>query len=289
MAHIPQAQPAQAAFDRAYQALIDTWPTPAASIHVPTAYGTTHLLVSGRESDPAILLLPGGGATAGVWSAVGGALAHHHRVMAVDPIGQPGWSAPGERPPGDAAALADWLDQVLAGLAIDRTSLAGHSYGAWMALRYGIHAPERVERLVLIDPTDCFIPMRVSYRLHAAPLFLRPSGTRLRRFLDWETRGRLLSPGWLTVAALGADRGRLAIVTPRCPAPDELALVGVPTLVVAAGRSQAHDPGLLLRRAAAALPQAAVATLPGATHHTLPTEDADQLVAAMEPFLVETG
>jgi pimeloyl-ACP methyl ester carboxylesterase len=286
MAAIPQGLTAQASFDQAYRALIDAWPTPCTSMQVPTAYGPTHTLVSGHDSDPTILLLPGGGATAAVWSAAGGVLSRRHRVIAVDPIGQPGWSSPDGRPLPDVAALGDWLDQLLAGLAVERTILAGHSYGAWMALRYALHAPDRVERLVLIDPTDCFIPMRLPYRLRAVPLFARPSGSRLRRFLNWETRGRSVSPEWLNVAALGADLGRLAIVRPRCPAPDQLALLHVPTLVVAAGRSRAHDPDQMLRRAVERLPDASRATLPDATHHTLPTEDADELVAAIEPFLV---
>jgi pimeloyl-ACP methyl ester carboxylesterase len=242
-------------------------------------------LTCGAESDPAILFLPGGGATAAVWSAVAAPLSRRHRVLAVDPIGQPGWSAAGRKPIGNVAALGDWLDQLLGGLAIDELTLAGHSYGAWMALRYAIHAPQRVGRLVLVDPTDCFTPMRLSYRLRAAPLFLRPSGARLRRFLNWETRGRPLSQAWLTVAGLGADLGRPAIITPRCPAPADLARLEMPTLVVAAGRSRAHDPAQLLRRAGERLARSSDATLPGATHHTLPTEDAGQLAATIERFL----
>jgi pimeloyl-ACP methyl ester carboxylesterase len=285
MASIPGGSTAQTAFDRAYQSLIDTWPTPVTSERVPTAFGATHLLICGDESAPAVLLLPGGGATAGVWSAVAAPLARHHRVIAVDPFGQPGWSAAGERPVDDVAALGEWLDQLLKARAIDRPTLVGHSYGAWMALRYSMHAPDRVERLVLVDPTDCFIPMRFAYRVRAAPLFIRPSGPRLRRFLNWETRGRPLSAGWLAVAALGADLGRLAIIAPRCPAASDLADLPVPTLVIAAGRSQAHDPDKMLRLARERLPKASDATLPGATHHTLPIEDADQLVTAIEGFL----
>lgn len=286
MAGTRQGPTARPAFDRAYQALLDAWPTPVESVRVPTDYGATHLLTCGAESDPVILLLPGGGATAAVWSAVAAPLSRRHRVIAVDPVGQPGWSDPGPKPIGDAAALGDWMDQLLAGLAIDRLNLAGHSYGAWIALRYGMHAPHRVEHLVLVDPTDCFTPMGLAYRLRATPLFLRPSDARLRHFLHWETRGRALSEAWLTLAAAGADLGRPAIVAPRCPTPDDLAQLQVPTLVIAAGRSRAHDPARLLDRARARLVHSSNVTLPDATHHTLPTEDADQLAASIERFLV---
>jgi pimeloyl-ACP methyl ester carboxylesterase len=286
MADSHPAQAAWAAFDQAYQVLIDAWPAPVTSHLVPTDYGETHVLMSGDESGPVIALMPGGGATAGAWSAVAGGLSSHYCVIAVDPIGQPGRSTLGERRLGDVAAVNDWLGQLLAALAVDRLTLAGHSYGAWTALRFGMHAPDRVERLVLVDPTDCFSTMRLSYRLRAAPLFVRPSGARLRRFLDWETQGRTLSPAWLNVAALGADLGRLGIVTPRVPRPDDLARLAVPTLVVAAGRSQANDPRQMLRRAAERLTHGSDAVLPLATHHTLPTEDAHELVPVIERFLV---
>jgi pimeloyl-ACP methyl ester carboxylesterase len=274
-----------ASFDDAYQALIDAWPCPVIAETVPTDYGATHVLMCGDESGPVLLFLPGGGATAAVWSAVAAPLASHYRVLAVDPIGQPGRSIRGQWPVDDLASLNDWLDRLVDALAIDRLTLVGHSYGAWMALRYGMHAPRRVDGLVLVDPTDCFIPMRTLYRLRAVPLFARPSASRLRRFLAWETRGKPLSPSWLSVAALGADLGRPAIVAPRCPSPNDLAHLNVPTLVIAAGRSQAHHPAKMLRRVGERLPGASQAVVPGATHHTLPTEDADQVVAAIQTFL----
>jgi pimeloyl-ACP methyl ester carboxylesterase len=276
---------ARLAFDDAYQVLIDRWPVAVTARTVPTEYGATHLLMCGDYSQRVLLLLPGGGATAGVWSAVAAPLASRYRVIAVDPIGQPGRSTRGQKPIDDLASLNDWLDQLLDALAIERLTPVGHSYGAWMALRYGMHAPRRVEGLVLVDPTDCFIPMRLLYRLRAGPLFALPSASRLRRFLAWETQGRPLSPPWLSVAALGADLGRMAIVAPRCPSPNDLVHLKVPTLVIAAGRSQAHDSAKMLRCVGERLPDASQAVLPGATHHTLPTEDADQLVATIQTFL----
>jgi pimeloyl-ACP methyl ester carboxylesterase len=78
------------------------------------------------------------------------------------------------------------------------------------------------------------------------------------------------------------------MVPPRPPRPAELAgLAGlaVPTLVVVAGRSRSHDPAQVLRRAQQLLPGAQTATLPEATHHTIPTEDAARLASEISPFL----
>jgi len=74
----------------------------------------------------------------------------------------------------------DWLDALFGALDLHSASLRGHSYGSWLALNYALHAPHRVHKLVLLDPTDCFTGLRLSYRLHAVPLFVRPSADRVR-------------------------------------------------------------------------------------------------------------
>jgi pimeloyl-ACP methyl ester carboxylesterase len=58
----------------------------------------------------------------------------------------------------------------------------------------------------------------------------------------------------------------------------------VPTLVVVAGRSRSHDPARLLRRVQQLLPGARTVTLPAATHHTIPTEDAAYLAREISDF-----
>jgi pimeloyl-ACP methyl ester carboxylesterase len=93
------------------------------------------------------------------------------------------------RPVNGRAAFMDWLDGLFNGLELASTSLCGHSYGSWLALNYALHAPHRVRRLALPDPTDCFTGLRLSYRLHAVPIFFRRSAARMRAFITWETAG----------------------------------------------------------------------------------------------------
>lgn len=280
----PREHP-QARFTRAYQAAVAHWPVPVTPLDVPTSYGTTHLLACGAATAPALLLLPGGGATATAWRALAARLAARYRVIAADPVGQPGLSSSGSSPLTSAADLTSWLDELLTGLGVTPAALIGHSYGAWLALRYTIDAPGRVERLVLLDPTDCFAPLSMRYRLRAIPLMARPSAGRMNRFLAWETGGRPLDPRWLAVVTAGQDAGRFKIVLPKRPRPAELARLRVPVLVVTAARSRAHDPRRIARRAQNLLPDATVVTLPRAAHHSIPTEDTGELHAAIEPFL----
>lgn len=162
---------------------------------LPTPYGTTHVNSCGPAAGPPLVLLAGGRATSVSWYANAAELSRSHRVHAVDLLGDPGRSVPDPRRPlRTVTDLMAWLDAVLDGLGIDRTDLAGHSYGGWIALTYALHAPGRISRLALLDPTRCFAGYRVPYLLHALPMLLRPSARRIRAFLEWETGGLPLDP-----------------------------------------------------------------------------------------------
>jgi pimeloyl-ACP methyl ester carboxylesterase len=275
----------QARFARAYQDQMDRWPVPVTSRRVPTSYGQTHVLACGQETSPAILLLPGGGATAIAWRGLAAGLSARYRVIAPDPIGQPGLSIAAGEPLRSRAGLDDWLDQLLSSLAVTRLAVAGHSYGAWIALRYALHAQDRVSHLALLDPAFAVAPLSLAYRARAIPLLARPSAARMHRFLAWETRGRPLDPGWLSVAAAGHDLGRAKIVLPRRPHRRELAGLNVKVLVIAAGQSRAHNPVKILRRTRDRFPDVTTATIPQATHHTMPTQDVPELLDHLGPFL----
>jgi pimeloyl-ACP methyl ester carboxylesterase len=73
--------------------------------------------------------------------------------------------------------------------------------------------------------------------------------------------------------------------TDEVPKPEELARLGLPALVVVAGRSRAHDPAKIAARARERLPEVTVETLAQATHHTIPTEDTDELTGYIAGFL----
>src|SRR5262249_51505861 len=120
-------------------------------LRVPTCQGETFVVACGDETAPPLLLLHGSATNSSMWMGDVSALAAHFRVYAVDVIGEPGLSAP-SRPPLKSDAHARWLDDVMRGLSLERTSIVGISLGGWLAVDYATRNPNRVENLVLLSP-----------------------------------------------------------------------------------------------------------------------------------------
>lgn len=274
-------------FRTAYDKVIAKWPADREALDVTTRYGTTHVNACGPRDAPPLLLLPGGGgATSASWFANVGALSRDHRVYAADLIGEPGLSVrEAGHPLRTVADLTAWLDLLLEGLGVDTTALCGHSYGAWIALHYTLHAPRRVRRLALLDPTGCFTRFAPAYLLRAAPMMLRRSAGATRAFLEWETRGAPVDPEWLRLQEAAAGFPFVRPVT--APAPDRAAssALDVPALLLLAGNSRAHDARRVAALSVRWLPRAEVTFLPDATHHTLPHANSHELDDHLTAFL----
>ncbi|MFF0286032.1 alpha/beta fold hydrolase [Streptomyces sp. NPDC005262] len=282
------AKAATESFLAAYdEVLAVKWPAGTTHSEAVTPYGTTRVNSYGPEDAPPLMLLAGGGSTSTVWYAQAAHLGRSHRVHAVDLMGDPGRSVVGERPIRTVPDLTAWLDAVLDALNIASPALCGHSYGAWIALHHALHAPDRVRKLILVDPTQCFAGYRPGYLLHALPMLLRPDARRTRTFMNWETAGAPLDPAWLHLRDEAAGFPSARPVTGPRPTPEALGSLDVPTLILLAENSRAHRIAAVAANAARLLPHARTAAIPGATHHTLPLHapDAAELNRRIEDFL----
>ncbi|MEU1518154.1 alpha/beta fold hydrolase [Streptomyces sp. NPDC005811] len=286
-------------FRAAYDTVLARWPADREAVTVPTPFGETYVNVCGPRDAPPLLLLPGGGgATSASWCAQAADLARSRRVYAVDLIGAAGRTgARGARTVDD---LGDWLDAVLAGLGIGPdvpVDLGGHSYGGWIALHHALRAPERVRRLFLLDPTQCFAGFETAYLLRALPMLLRPTPRRVRAFLDWESGGAVMDPDWLRLqeAAAGFPAGR-PVTGPR-PAPEALRALRtrVLLLVAANSRTRPHSrlrssggtptPYEVAARAGDVLPYVETVVLPDVSHHQLPVAAPSGMGRRLSSFL----
>jgi pimeloyl-ACP methyl ester carboxylesterase len=134
-----------------YLDVLTHWPVPNRQLRIPTREGETLVIACGDESAPPLLLLHGSMANSAMWMGDVAAWAAHFRVYAVDIIGDSGLSAP-SRPPLASEAHALWLDDVMQGLSLTSTSMAGVSLGGWLALDYATRRPQRVASLVVLCP-----------------------------------------------------------------------------------------------------------------------------------------
>ena len=102
------------------------------------------------STGPDLLLLHGITSNAQAWWRVAPRLVQAgFRVTAFD---MPGHGQSGETADHRIESVAQLIAQSAADLAIDRMLLIGHSWGGSVALAMAARAPERVTRLVLIDP-----------------------------------------------------------------------------------------------------------------------------------------
>ncbi len=273
---------ATAEFLAAYDRVLAQWPVAPEPVDVPSRFGTTRVNVVGPPDAPALVLLPGGGATSTVWFATVGELARTRRVFAVDMIFDSGRSVyDGDKVAG-RGDLMEWLSTTLDGLGVTSADLAGHSYGAWISLRYALHAPDRVRRLALLDPTKCFAGQRLGYALRGGRAIVAGPDV-MRAFLAWETGGRATDPAWADLMCTKYG-GRTSLVWPTRLRGSELRAVRVPVLVLVAARSRQHDPARLAANVRRLVPDARMVMLPDASHHTIPTEDAAAIDTALLDF-----
>jgi pimeloyl-ACP methyl ester carboxylesterase len=128
-----------------------------------------HVLDWGGAGKP-LVLLHGLASQAHIWDLVAPQLIDSFRVVAIDQRGH-GLS---DKPDSgyDFAAVTSDLDAILDAQRIERSVLAGHSWGGNVALQYAVDHPDRAHGLALIDGGFLQIGDRIDWP--AAEKFLEP-------------------------------------------------------------------------------------------------------------------
>src|SRR5947199_8097218 len=122
--------------------------SPARDEYIIAGDLTFHCLQWGERGSP-IICVHGLTANAFCFQALADELAPDHRVFAYDQRGRGDSDKPesGYSIPTHAADLARLIDA----LELDRPVIAGHSSGAFIALYFAAHYPEKLSKLILID------------------------------------------------------------------------------------------------------------------------------------------
>jgi pimeloyl-ACP methyl ester carboxylesterase len=264
----------EASYMAAYDASLRLWPVAYQAMDIPGRFGCTHLVASGSQDAPVLVLLHGYFASLTMWSLNIAALSRDYRVYALDVMGQPSRSIPGE-PIRNRADFVEWLTTLLDALNVDRARLVGMSYGGWLTLNYAIGAPERVDRIVLLSPAGSFLPLVKQFFLRTMPLMFLPRRFVVDSFMSWLTyKENLRDPHTRTIydclvdqMYLGARHFRMqAGVLPGVFSDDELRTLQAPTLLLIGQQEVIYDPAAALQRARRLLPNFEGALVPRASH-----------------------
>lgn len=235
----------EAAFMSIYDAAMGLWPVPYSEVDVSTRFGDTHVIVSGPEGGPPLVLLHWERFNSTIWSPIIGQLSERYRTYAVDVIGDAGKSVVGPRTR-SRPDLALWLQEVMQGLGIQETHLLGHSYGGFIAMNFALLYPTFVRRLALLAPLSCLARPNGSLSLRRlAPIWL-PHPTVIEQYVRWLSfRGNLLNPvlDKMMEATFRYTRRFLALgTTPVVFTKTELAGCERPTLVMVGDHETLYSP-----------------------------------------------
>lgn len=258
----------EARYRKAYDAVLRAWPVPYQELDFPTRLGTTHLIASGAADAPPLVLLPSMAGSATLWRPNVAALSQAYRTYAVDVIGQAGKSVLGRRVRG-REDFAGWFTDVLDALGVQRTSIVGSSYGAFLALNQAILTPERVDRVVLINPAGTFVGGLMWFYLKSM-LVRMITRRKVRDITDMLGAGVTLAPEdepWRALMRITiADSGRPSLIPPIVFKLDELAAVRAPALLLIGEKERLYDAHTALKRAKELMPALRAEIVPGAHH-----------------------
>ncbi|HEY6646591.1 MAG TPA: alpha/beta hydrolase [Mycobacterium sp.] len=259
---------ARAHYLSVYQTAMAGLPPVNESIDVPTSFGTVRAYrFDGPSSGPPVVLLPGRNASTPMWQSNIPALLEHRTVICVDLLGEAGMSVQ-DKPITGPDDEAQWLDDLLAGLVLDRAHLMGVSIGGWTAVNFAVHRPGRAASLSLLDPVFTFAPVPVKSMVIAAGMFLPLPDSVQRRVFSWISGGADVDDSLPEAALISAGSTDYVLrkVMPKLFTDDQLRSLDIPVLALIAGRSVMLDAARASARARNLLPRGQVELWPDASH-----------------------
>jgi pimeloyl-ACP methyl ester carboxylesterase len=264
----------EAEFLQAYQAILEKWPVPYQELTIPTHWGETHVITSGPEDAPPVVLLHALFATATSWYRNVEALSRSYRVYAVDVMGEANRSCP-VKPFTSLDDFLSWFTELIDSLKIDSLYLVGNSYGGLTAAYYAMKLPERIRKLVLIGPAATIYAMRPFYihmfipkALHMFFPKLPGLQRHMRHSLEWMLNGLPGDPLWEPLFYSSMVYGGLINqVFPRQYSKDEFAQIKARTLLLLGDKEAIYNNlQSAVRTAQKLIPNVEIEIVPNAHH-----------------------
>ncbi|KUP32487.1 alpha/beta fold hydrolase [Bacillus halotolerans] len=241
-----------------YDESLGLWPVPYKAYYVSTRFGQTHVIASGPENAPPLVLLHGALFSSTMWYPNIADWSSKYRTYAIDIIGDKNKSIPADLC-GTRTGYADWLLDVFDYLGVEKPHMIGLSLGGLHTMNFILHAPERVKSATLLSPAETFLPFHHDFYKYALSL-TEPNG--VESFLKWMMIDRnVLHPLFVKQFHAGVmwqDGARQQ--TPKAGGfpyvftDEELKSVKVPILLLLGEHEVIYDPHSALQRASLLVP-----------------------------------
>ncbi|ANS63290.1 hypothetical protein SLINC_1066 [Streptomyces lincolnensis] len=245
--------------------------TALAEEDVETSFGTTHVYRYG-PADPAarsrtpVALVHGAGSCSAMWYPNTPDLSAERPVYAIDTLGDPGRSVQ-RKPIHQPERAAQWLDETLDALGLDRVHLVGASYGGWLALNQAHLRPGRLASVTLLDPGGLekvglrfFVWLFAGLFATFAPKALRP------RLAAWLEQPVLVMPELRTMIRTAVRAYRIRRPSPLPLSEAELSTVRTPVYLVLGKRSLLVHPQRQVERVPRLIAGARAEIIPSTGH-----------------------
>ena len=260
----------KAEYFAAYDEMLKKWPVPYEELYIRTRFGDTHVLASGSQASPPLILFHSAGSGAVQWYRNVDAFSQRYRTYAVDVIGEVNKSVT-TRKLSKRQEFVDWMKVLFNGLHIDRADLIGNSFGGMLAFTAALYLPERVRKVVLISPASTFIqiwawywhlayPYKIGYFLGSKPIIL--SGFR------WIWQNFPRDECHTKYSELSKTNG---FPSNQLPPPvytdDELRKIQTPMLLLIGDHEVIYKPERVIERATRLVPGLRAEIIPNANHN----------------------
>ena len=167
----------KARFMEIYDEKMAGWPVPYEDVFVDTQYGTVHVIVSGPEDAPPMLLLHASAVSSWSWKFNAEGLSKEYRTYAIDLIGDAGKSEYTnlKQIMKTGRDQAELYTEITDRLGVEKAYVVGASEGGFIGSNYALYAPERVEKLALLGPMGYAGAVQSTLRITFAQVFpLKP-------------------------------------------------------------------------------------------------------------------
>ena len=279
-----KAAKAEARMLAVYDKAMGLWPISYEQRDISTQYGSTHVIISGPEDAPPLILLHCALMTSAIWSPIIEILSRDRRTYAVDVMGDVGRTVP-SNPPTTERDFANWLVEVFEGLGINKASVLAWSFGGFVATNFAIHEPDRVIKLGLLAPFATFVKGGIGFLLGFIP-FLIPTRATARFFekkLCYKSNFVFKEHSDILYERFRSAKV-IFKVPPRVFTDEELQRLNMPILLLIGEQEFLHNSKAAIKRAKQILPNGDVELIPNCDH-AIVSDQIDQVSCRVIDFL----